>query len=81
MHSLVSRGTSAGTTILVFVCSFVLVDFANELGIAIRFRAPSSFVLCSANVSARGLCHLSTLCFLPLLGPLLHQSSVNNAPT
>ena len=29
--------------------SFVLVDFVNELGIALRLRAPSSFFRCSAS--------------------------------
>ena len=44
-----------GTTTLTFSCSFVLVDFANELSTALRLRAP--FVLCFASVPARGLCH------------------------
>ena len=56
---LASCGTSAGTTTLTFLCSFVLVDFANELGIAPRLRAPSSLALTAA-VFSRG--HLLTLC-------------------
>ena len=43
MLILASRGSSGGTTTLTFVCSFVLVDFANELGIAPRLCAPTFF--------------------------------------
>ena len=70
---LLSRGTSAGTRIFTFVCSFVSA-VANEL--SSWTRAPSS----------RGLCHHLVFCSLPLLGSLLQQLSVllisvDNAPT
>ena len=62
MLILVSRGTSSGTRIFTFLCSFVLVDFANEL--STWTRAP------------RGLCHVLVFCSLPLPGTLLRHPSV-----
>ena len=59
---LVSCGTSGGTTILTFICSFVSVE-ANDLSTAPWARAPSSLAL-TDTIFSRCLCHLLVLCSL-----------------